>query len=263
MTKKKLKLAVWKFSSCDGCQLSLLDCEDQLLDIAHALDIAYFLEASAAACPGPYDISLVEGSIATEHDIERLEHIRHDSALLVALGACAVSGGVQALRNQAGLNEIMGAVYCHPNYIDCAPRSTPISAHVKVDAELRGCPVAKHQLLELVTALVQGRRPRLATGSVCLECKRAGHTCLLVSRGEPCLGPVTQAGCGALCPGLGRGCFGCFGPKDQANTASLADMFIERLGMEPRRVARLFRQVNCAAPAFAEEGERHEANHKG
>lgn len=259
----KLKLAVWKFSSCDGCQLSLLDCEDQLLAVAEAVEIAYFLEASSRRLRGPYDVSLVEGSVATAHDVERLKEIRDKSGLLVAIGACAVAGGVQALRNFGDLEEMLGAVYPRPEAVELLPASTALTDHVKVDLELRGCPISKTQLLEVVGALVHGRRPDLIQGSVCLECKLAGVTCLLVSAGEPCLGPVTQAGCGALCPGRDRPCFGCFGPQESANPAALARTFLERLGLSQAQVLRLFRGVNSQATAFLEESKRHETPHQG
>lgn len=255
MASKKLpKLAVWKFSSCDGCQLSLLDCEDQLLEVAHALDIAYFLEASTAIAPGPYDISLVEGSIANQHDIARLKEVRDQSKLLIAMGACAVGGGVQALRNFGDLKTYIDAVYDRPEYIDSAATSSPLSQHVAVDAELRGCPVSKTQLLEVVAALLQGRKPYLPGGAVCLECKQRGNTCLLVAQSIPCLGPVTQAGCGALCPSYGRGCYGCFGPKEAANVKSLNAWFSGRLKLSRKELSRLFCQINCLAPEHHKEG---------
>lgn len=257
----KLKLAVWKFSSCDGCQLSLLDCEDELLALTGAVDLAYFLEASSTAKPGPYDISLVEGSILTAHDQERVCQVRAESKFLVAMGACAVSGGLQALRNFADVNTYLEAVYRDSGRVETLDTSSPISDHVEVDMELRGCPVNKGQLLEVVVALVQGRKPNLAGGSVCLECKRAGRPCLLVSRRAACLGPVTQAGCGALCPSYGRGCYGCFGPRPGANTASLAGVFQDRLGLGGGDLARAFKGINCNAEAFAQESRQHEDQH--
>lgn len=214
------KLAVWKFSSCDGCQLSLLDCEDELLALADAVEIAYFLEASSAVVPGPYDVSLVEGSITTAEDAERIKQVRAQSKVLVSIGACATAGGIQALKNLADVDAFVSAVYAHPEYISTLGTSTPVSAHVPVDFELQGCPVSKAQLLEVLSALLAGRRPRIPTYSVCVECKRRGTPCLLV-RGIPCLGPVTQAGCGALCPAYARGCFGCFGPAESASPDAL------------------------------------------
>ena len=230
----KPKLSVWKFSSCDGCQLSLLDCEEELLDVAGAVEIAYFLEASSATAKGPYDLTLVEGSITTPHDAERIHEIRRASKVLVSIGACATTGGIQALRNFAHVGDFVSAVYARPDYISTLRTSTAIADHVPVDFELQGCPLNKVQLLEVVGALLAGRRPNVPKHSVCVECKSAGATCVMVSRGIACLGPVTQAGCGALCPLYARGCFGCFGPKEQANTAGLQ--------VTPKPTA--FREVN-------------------
>jgi coenzyme F420-reducing hydrogenase gamma subunit len=220
VTAARPKLAVWKFSSCDGCQLSLLDCEDELLALAGAVEIAYFLEATSAEVAGPYDVSLVEGSITNEHDAERIKQVRAQSKLLVSIGACATRGGIQALKNTADVDAFVNAVYAHPEYISTLETSTAIADHVPVDFELQGCPISKAQLLEVLTALLAGRRPRIPTYSVCVECKRRGTPCLLV-RGIPCLGPVTQAGCGGLCPAYSRGCFGCFGPAESANPDAL------------------------------------------
>jgi coenzyme F420-reducing hydrogenase gamma subunit len=214
-------LAVWKFASCDGCQLSLLDCEDELLAVAKRVDIAYFLEASSATVEGPYDISIVEGSITTEDDARRIQEIREASGLLIAIGACATSGGIQALRNYADIDGFVTAVYASPDFISTLATSTPIAEHVQVDLELQGCPINKHQLLEAISALLAGRKPNLPPTAVCVECKRAGIPCLMVARGVPCLGPVTHAGCGALCPAYARGCFGCYGPKATPNLDAL------------------------------------------
>ncbi len=257
---KPLKLAVWKFASCDGCQLSLLDLEDHLLDLAGHLDIAYFLEASSAVAPGPYDLSLVEGSITTPEDARRILRVRRLSRLVVAIGACATAGGIQALRNFADLNEYITAVYAHPEYIRSLAQSTPISQHIRVDLELPGCPVNKYQLLEAVKDLLHGRRPRPRSESVCTTCKRSGLICVLVAQGQPCLGPVTQAGCGALCPTYHRPCYGCFGPKENPNTASLAARF-RQLGVSREDVVRLFRTFNAAAEPFRQESLAHEENH--
>lgn len=253
----KPKLSVWKFSSCDGCQLSLLDCEDELLDVAGAVEIAYFLEASSATVKGPYDLTLVEGSITTPHDAERIHEIRRTSKTLVSIGACATSGGIQALRNFASIGDFVSAVYATPAYISTLRTSTAIADHVRVDFELQGCPINKAQLLEVVGALLAGRRPNIPRHSVCVECKRAGAPCVMVARGVPCLGPVTQAGCGALCPLYGRGCFACFGPKEQANTAALAAHWRE-LGADDPQLLRAFRGITANAPDFRREATLHE-----
>jgi len=255
--RRKPTLAVWKFASCDGCQLSILDCEDELLAVAGVVDVANFPEASRAVKRGPYDLSLVEGSITTPHDAERIHQIRRASRVLVTIGACATSGGLQALRNFANVAEWIPVVYASPEVIHTLGTSTPISAHVKVDYELRGCPVDKKQLLEVVNAFVLGRRPVLPSHSVCLDCKARGTACVTVARGVPCLGPVTHTGCGALCPAYGRGCFGCFGPIKEPATPALGEV-LRRHGWSDARIAQAYRAYNAGAGAFRQAGDVHE-----
>lgn len=250
MGSTKPTLAVFKFASCDGCQLSLLDCEDELLTLAGQVTIAHFAEASSAVAPGPYDVSIVEGSITTARDAERIARIRAQSKVLVAIGACAVAGGIQALRNFADVAEFTSLVYASPRYISTLATSTPASAHVPVDYELRGCPIDRGQLLEVITALLAGRAPALPDVSVCTECKRRGTTCVMVAEGTPCLGPVTQAGCGALCPAHHRGCYGCFGPVGSPNVPALIPL-LRRRGMSAGEVRRVFATFNAADPGFA------------
>jgi coenzyme F420-reducing hydrogenase gamma subunit len=251
------KLAVWKLASCDGCQLSLLDLEDELLAIAERLDIAYFMEASAATVAGPYDLSLVEGSITTPADAARILEIRRASRRLVTIGACATAGGIQALRNFQDVRGFLSLVYARPEFITTLATSTPIAAHVAVDFELQGCPIDKRQLLEVLSAFLAGRRPAIGNYGVCVECKRRGNVCVMVSRGVPCLGPVTHAGCGALCPTYLRGCYGCFGPAESPNPPSLAGACAE-CGIDEAGLVRAFRTFNASAPAFRAESERHE-----
>ncbi len=258
--KQKPKIAVWKFASCDGCQLTLLNCERELLAIADAVTIAYFPEATRAQIKGPYDISLVEGSITTPHDAERIHRIRRSSALLISIGACATSGGIQALRNFKDVKEYARIVYASPEYLETLGTSTAIADHVQVDFELRGCPISKGQLVSTLVALLNGRRPVLPSVSVCVECKQKGNVCGLVTHGPPCLGPVTQAGCGALCPTYYRGCFGCFGPKESANTASLSG-FWSGGGMTEEELMRQFRSFTGFAREFRKESESHEITH--
>lgn len=253
---RKPKLAVWKFSSCDGCQLSLLDCEDELLTIADTVDIAYFLEATRAEVKGPYDVSLVEGSIGTPHDLERIRKVRRQSKVLITIGACATAGGIQALRNFQDMGPLVNAVYARPEYIHSLATSTAIADHVPVDFELRGCPINKYQLLELLNAFLNGRRPIIPNHSQCIECKLSGTVCVMVAKGTPCLGPVTQAGCGNLCPACDRGCYGCFGPKETPNTAALAKQ-MAALGWSERQIAQAFQSFNANATAFRAEAARH------
>ncbi|MBH0190113.1 MAG: hypothetical protein HP493_15065 [Nitrospira sp.] len=263
---KKPRLGVFKFASCDGCQLSILNLEEDLLALGQALDIAYFPEASSAMSPGPYDIALVEGSITTAEDANRILSVRQQTKLLITIGACATAGGIQALRNWVDVDAFKRAVYPRPEYIQSLSTSTPISEHVHVDFELWGCPIDKHQLLRVITDLVVGVQPRVPADSVCLECKRRGNVCVLVAKGMPCLGPVTRTGCGAICPSMGRDCYGCFGPTEGArkgpglppNTASLAKHFHGELQLIPVEVLRRFRGINGNALPFREESNAWE-----
>jgi len=257
MRRSKPKLAVFKLASCDGCQLSLLDCEDELLALAGAVEIAFFPEASRALGRGPYDLSLVEGSVTTPRDAERIHQIRRASKVLVAIGACATSGGIQALRNFGEITSWIPLVYPAPEVIQTLKTSTPIAHHVRVEFELNGCPVSKAQLLEVVGAILAGRRPALPTDTVCLECKRLGMVCVTVAQGLPCLGPVTQAGCGAICPAFRRGCYGCFGPTRQPNTESLGKV-LETCGLSAEGRVRLFRGFTAGADPFRKASEFHE-----
>jgi coenzyme F420-reducing hydrogenase gamma subunit len=255
--KRKPKLAVWKFASCDGCQLSLLDCEDELLTVAGAIEIANFPEASRAVINGPYDLSLVEGSITTPHDAERIHKVRRASKYLVTIGACATAGGIQALRNFTEVQRFVPIVYASPQYIKTLNKSTPIADHVFVDFQLRGCPINKHQLVEVLSAFLNGRKPNTPTYGVCIECKRRGTVCIMAAQGTMCLGPVTQAGCGALCPSFSRGCYGCFGPKETPNTDALSRWWSDH-GVKDREIMRTYRGFNAYAEAFRRESEAHE-----
>lgn len=248
-------LAVWKFASCDGCQLTLLDCEDELLEVAAEIEIVHFLEATSANVDGPYDVSLVEGSITTPADAERILEVRRASRHLVSIGACATAGGIQALRNLAAVEEYLAVVYATPAYISTLSTSTPISAHVVVDFELRGCPIDQDQLLEVLSAYLNRRRPTVAAHSVCLECKMRGNVCVTVAHGTPCLGPVTHAGCGALCPTHHRGCYGCFGPAEAPNLPALSADLVAG-GETKVDLVRLLRTFNGASPAFEAESSR-------
>ena len=247
----KPKLAVWKFASCDGCQLTILDLEDELLDIVGAIDIAYFPEATRREIAGPYDLSLVEGSVTTAHDARRIKEIRAQSKTLVSIGACATAGGIQALKNFANVSEYISIVYANPDYIDTLATSTAIGDHVAVDLELRGCPISKHQLIEVVDAYLHGRRPNTPNQSVCVECKLRGTQCIMVAGGTPCMGPITHAGCGALCPSYNRGCFGCFGPSADPNIDSLRGIW-HGLGVSDPELVRALRTFNAFAPEFKE-----------
>ena len=251
------KLAVYKFASCDGCQLALLNLEEELLSLVGEVEIAYFLEASSATLPGPYDVALVEGSVTTAEDAERIRTIRKDAKYLITIGACATTGGIQALRNWKDVDEFIRLVYARPEYIHTLKDSTPISQHVAVDFELNGCPINKVQALEVLTALLQGRAPHLPSHAVCMECKRRGTVCVTVAQGIACLGPLTHAGCGAICPAFNRGCYGCFGPMETPNPDSLTAHLLD-IGVPRGHIIQLLRGFTGYADAFRTASEKLE-----
>jgi len=257
MPMKKPKVAVFKFASCDGCQLSLLDAEDELLLVAGAIDIANFPEASRRVVKGPYDIGLVEGSITTPHDVERVREVRKQCRVLITIGACATAGGIQALRNWKDVKDFARLVYASPDYISTLDRSMPVGSYVHVDFELRGCPINKNQLLEVINAFLNKRKPNIPTYSVCMECKLRGTVCVMVAQDTACLGPVTQAGCGGICPSYSRGCYGCYGPMENPNTSALGKHFT-KMGKSNQEIVRAFRGFNSYAEAFRKESDVYE-----
>jgi len=239
VARPRLRVGIVKMASCDGCQLTLLDLEDELLALADRFEIVEFPEASSLRSAGPYDVLLVEGAVSTAEQAAEIVELRREAKLLVSIGACASYGGIQALRNWSDHDAVRASVYAHPEFIESLNAATAVSEHVKVDAELHGCPISPEQLREVLVSVAVGRRPQIREEAVCLDCKRRGTVCVMVARGLPCLGPVTQSGCGALCPSFGRGCYGCFGPREQANTTSLASMLADG-GREDLDVSRLF-----------------------
>lgn len=261
LTAAQPRVAVHKFSSCDGCQLAFLNLGEALLVLAERVELVHFAEAGPLDPDTDVDIAFVEGSVSTPEDLERIRHIRDHSRILIAIGACATSGGIQGLRNGVFDASWVTQIYQHPEAIASLARSTPLAAHVKVDFELWGCPVSGPQMLSAVNALLLGVAPRDNAEKVCVECKRAGHPCVMVTRGIPCMGPATRAGCGALCPSLGRDCYGCYGPAEAVNTASLAAHF-GHLGLDATAVAQRFQSINSQAPAFHAAAQAiHEASH--
>lgn len=254
---RKLKVAVYKFSSCDGCQLQILNAEDELLELANLVEISYFMEATRRTQPGPYDVTFVEGSVSTPEEEKRIEEIRQNSKILVAIGACATAGGIQALRNWSDVEHFKRVVYPNPEWVAALKTATPISAHVKVDLELMGCPINKDQLLFVIAQLLKGKKPYVPTYSVCLECKARGTPCVVVSKNIPCVGPVTMAGCGALCPSYGRGCYGCFGPMDDPNPKGLIDYFLSQ-GFDKGDVLRLLRMFTGYSEKFRKAVDEYE-----
>jgi coenzyme F420-reducing hydrogenase gamma subunit len=247
------RVGVVKFASCDGCQLTILDLEDELLALTDRFEFVEFAEATSRRSSGPFDILFVEGSISSPEQVVEIIRLRAAAKTLVTIGACATAGGIQALRTAAEHEAFRAAVYPAPAFVASLAIASPVANYVTVDAELRGCPIDAHQLVELLTAVTTGRRPQLPDQAVCIECKRRGLECVVVTRGEPCLGPVTQTGCGAICPGMGRGCYGCFGPREGANVDGLASWFVDGPalgGLEAQDVGRLFAGFTGAAPSF-------------
>lgn len=243
------RVAVHKFSSCDGCQLAFLNLGADLLALAERVELVHFAEAGPLDPDTEVDVSFVEGSVSTPEDLERIRHIRDHSKVLIAIGACATSGGIQGLRNGADTDAWIAQIYDHPEAISSLERSTPIADHVKVDFEIWGCPINSRQMLAAVSSLLLGVTPRDNADKVCTECKRLGHPCVMVTRGIACMGPVTRAGCGALCPGLGRDCYACYGPAENANTDALAAQFAAQ-GLGPEAIVRRFQSINSQAPTF-------------
>lgn len=249
------RIGVVKFASCDGCQLTLLDLEDELLAIAEKVEIVEFAEATSRRSAGPFDVLFVEGSVSTPEQVEEIVRLRAVTRRLVTIGACATAGGIQAIRNWLDHEEVRATVYPEPRYVESLAISHPVADYVAVDAELRGCPISPGQLREFLVALVTGRRAQLPDEAVCLECKRRGVVCVAVARGIPCLGPVTRTGCGALCPAYGRGCYGCFGPRESANTAALATWLTD--GRSAADVGRLFAGFTAWSPPFRSVVDAH------
>lgn len=245
------RVGVWSFTSCEGCQMGLLDLG--MLEVFERLEVSYFPEATRAESPGPLDLAVVEGSITTPHEAERIREVRARARELWAVGACATAGGIQALRNFLHVDELARLVYAAPEYVETLETSTAIAEHVPVDLELRGCPLDVGQLEAALAAFLDGRRLSLPAHAVCMECKGRGNACVLVAGGQPCLGPATQAGCGALCPGFGRGCFGCFGPMEAARPEAMRRV-LRSLGLTEEQATREFRRFAAAAPAFVAGG---------
>ena len=256
----KPRIAVFKFASCDGCQLQFLNAEDELLALAGEVDLVYFPEARSRELRGPYDITFVEGSITTPHDARRIIKVREDSRYLITIGACATAGGIQALRNWGDVEEYKRIVYPSPEFLSTLSTSTPISEHVRVDFEIWGCPIDKRQLLAVVRSLLSGAKPTLPTHSVCMECKRSGAVCVVVAHGQPCLGPVTRTGCGALCPTMHRGCYGCFGPADDTNMSSFTAL-LQRLGVGREEAVRRLRGINGYVRPLRDTSDALEQGH--
>lgn len=251
----KPRMAVHKFTSCDGCQLAFLNLGETLLQLAELIDIVHFAEAGPVAAEAEVDIAFIEGSVSTPDELQRIHAIRRNSRYLVTLGACATAGGLQALRNQVNTDEWVADVYAQPEHIKTLDRAMPIAEHVSVDLELWGCPVNGRQVLAAITDFLAGVAPVIEQDKLCQECKRQQNVCVMVAKGMPCLGPVTRTGCGALCPSYSRDCYACYGPAENSNTTALSQRLSE-LGLKNKAIQQRFNFINNAAPVFAKAAER-------
>jgi len=249
----KPRLGVYKFTSCDGCQLAFLNAGEALLVLSDLVEIVYFSEAGMLDPDNKLDIAFVEGSISTPDEIDRIKKIREKTSYLVTIGACATAGGIQALRNAAKYKEWMASIYATPETIETLATSTAIAHHVRVDFELWGCPVNTQQVLYVIRSLLFGTTPKIKHDAVCLECKRQNNVCVVVTKKEPCMGPITQTGCGALCPSLNRACYACYGPAENPNTLSLGTWF-QQHGLSDSTISNQFLHINNQAPVFNQAG---------
>lgn len=255
---EKVTVAIHKLTSCSGCQLAFINQGMALLDLLNYVEIRHFIEGGINNPDCPVDVAFVEGSISTPHDLERIKSVREQSKLIVTLGACATSGGVQALRNIAALygsaQTMKAGVYASPDFIATLDNSEPVASIIKVDYELWGCPVSAQQLSHFLSQLLLGAEPKVEKEKLCMECKRNQTVCVLVTRQAPCLGPVTRTGCGAMCPSYGKACYNCYGPSEQPNTRALANR-LHGLGMVEQDIAHRFAQMHSHTPQFRKEIE--------
>lgn len=221
----KPRIAFFSFSSCEGCQLVVLTIEEQLLELVNLIDIVSFREAMSEKSD-EYDIAFVEGSITRTSEIERLKTIRETAKTVIALGACATIGGINCLKNQFEMDKVKDIVYgkMADNY-DTIP-ARPIEAVVKVDYRIQGCPIDKDEFIEVTKSILIGKKPRIPDYPVCVECQMKENVCLF-EKGMICLGPVTRAGCKAICPTYNDGCVGCRGLIDDPNLSSHKNLLSE------------------------------------
>jgi len=250
----KPRVAIHKFSSCDGCQLAFLNMGENLIKLAELVDIVHFVEAGVVDENAQADIAFIEGSVSTAHDEQRIQQVRANSGLLISIGACATSGGLQALRNIYDDGQWLPELYAQPQYIDSLKNSKGVAEYVRVDFEVWGCPITSQQIIELVSGFLHGSLPRADKQNVCMECKRQLNNCVMVTKQLPCMGAVTHGGCGALCPSFGRDCYACFGPAEHINTASLANRLVG-IGLDKSRIRQRFHLVHSNVPSFKQSGE--------
>jgi coenzyme F420-reducing hydrogenase gamma subunit len=222
----KPKVAFFDFASCEGCQLQIVNLEEKILDLVDIVQVVSFREAMKERSD-EYDIAFVEGSIMRPLDEARLKDIRRNAKVLVALGACACSGGVNKLRNKWTVAEVKEEVYGDADIegnelFDVFPTKA-INEIVAVDAYIPGCPIDRNEFSKMVTSIALGRKPRLPNYPVCVECKKNENICVF-ELDQFCLGPITRAGCNAICPTNGEGCDGCRGFLEDLRVNAMKDV---------------------------------------
>ena len=237
----KPTVGIFGLTGCAGDQLVIVNCEDQLLDLVSLIDIRDFLMASSendTACQ--LDVALVEGAVLSNKDAEKLRAIRQRAKTLVALGTCAVWGGVAAMDRGADRRKLLEEVYGETGLSYDSVPAQALDEIVKVDLKITGCPIEKEQFLAAIANLLNGNAPLYPEYAVCTECRMFENNCLLIERGEVCCGPITAAGCNARCPELRVACVGCRGPVNDANAASLLAA-LEEKGVDRQVIANRLR----------------------
>jgi len=246
----RLKAGIFKLTSCSGCQMQILHLEDRLLSLLPLVEIRFFKMATSEEHPGPYDIAFVEGAVSNMDEVAVLKNVRLQSRILVALGACACTGGIPSAKNWMPQRELESKVYPDVSEVR-SMKAFGLDEYVSVDAHLHGCPIEPEEFLDAVKyASLELTRPQ--TGhSVCVECKTSENTCLMRELNVPCMGSVTRAGCGALCPSRGVACEGCRGPCKDPNPEALTHV-LTQLGLTREENRRAFRKYAGLSPEFRE-----------
>ncbi len=247
--KKKPAIGIFSFTGCDGCQLELINREEILLDLAKEVDIIHFPLTQENNNDGPYDIAIVEGGITKKEDIQKIKDVREKSKCLIAIGSCAIYGGVPAMKNFLRDDEPELTVYSKTGFVDSIP-AAGIGKYVKVDFNLRGCPPNKDEFIEVVKQVLLGKTPKESSSPVCVECKQNKNPCFLLEK-EFCLGPLTYSGCDAICINNGVPCEGCRGPLDDANIAAEVKL-LKTFGMTEEDVKEKARLFSATAKKYEE-----------
>lgn len=226
----KPRLAIAGLTACSGCQLTLLNCEDELPEVASRFDLVYFPTAeSCQETEAAFDAALVEGAVSTPADLAQLFRLRNASKVLVAFGTCAMFGGVAAMNNRTSTrDELLLQVYGSRERSPESFLPSHLGNFISVDFSITGCPPEKHDVTALLASVLAGTLPPVQTYPVCTECRSRENLCLLLERRELCLGPVIQGGCNARCPATGIVCEGCRGPVREANIAQEIELLLER-----------------------------------